>query len=78
MDNKLTLAEVFLIFLGFGYLVNHRSKEIHQLNEKHKNCKIHLITKHNREYVSRRKALRLIKEDGYNGCRWCWDDADKG
>jgi len=76
MDNQLTLKEVFLIF--FGYLVNHRSKEIHRINEKHKNCKLHLISDHNSEYVTHRRALKLIKNCGYNGCRWCWEDADKG
>ncbi len=75
---ELTLKEKWFKFWGFGYVVNHRpkSKEIHRLSSKHKNCHTDRIA--NREYVTRSKALKLIREDGYNGCRWCWKDVDKG
>ena len=76
MDNQLTFKEIWMIFWGFGYLVNHNSKEIHRINDKHRNCHLELISKENREYVTRRRAVRLIKNDGYNGCRWCWSEND--
>ena len=78
MDNQLTFWEVWMIFWGFGYLVNHRSREIHRVAEKHTNCKLHLISKNNSEYVTRSRAMKLIKTYHYNGCRWCWEDQDKG
>lgn len=75
---KLTAKEKWFKFWGLGYVVNHRprSKEIHKLSAKHKSCQTHRIS--NREYVTRKKALELIKEQGYNGCRWCWPELDEG
>lgn len=69
---KLTLKEKWFLFWGLGYVVNLRpqSKEIHRLSTKHKSCQTDHIS--NREYVSREKALRLINEEGYSGCRWCF------
>lgn len=78
MDNSLTFLELWYIFWGLGYRVNHRSKEIHKLSNKQHNCKHEFMSKKTSEYVGREKALRLIKEKGYNGCRWCWPRADKG
>ncbi len=75
---RLTLKEKWFWFWGFGYVVNHRSrsKEIHRLGRKHKNCQTERIV--NREYVTRKKALKLIQKKGYNGCRWCWKETDTG
>jgi len=78
METRFTFWEIWVIFFGFGYLVNHRSKEIHRISEKRHNCHIELISSKNSEYVTRRAALRMIKKYKYNGCRWCWDEQDKG
>jgi len=78
MENQLTFWQIWLIVFGFGYLVNHKTKEIHRINDKHHNCQLDLISKKTSEYVTRRTAKRLIKTRGYNGCRWCWDEQDKG
>ena len=75
---KLTFWEFIVDLFGFGYVVNHRSREIHKLSEKTSNCKLDLVAKHNREYVSRSRALVLIAKMGYNGCRWCWSARDQG
>ena len=47
------------------------SKEIHRLGNKHINCQTERIS--NREFVSKRKALKLISEEGYSGCCWCFN-----
>jgi len=78
MDNSFTFKQIWVIFFGFGYLVNHRSKEIHRINNKHVNCHIDLISDKNSEYVTRRTAMKYIKKYKYNGCRWCWKNADLG
>lgn len=78
MDNSFSIKEIFLIFFGFGYMVNHRSKEVHRMSMKHKNCQLDTISKNHSEYVTKSTAKRLIKKFGYNGCRWCWPVADKG
>ena len=70
--------ELFLMFFGFGYLVNHNTKEIHHIYDKHVNCKLELISKNHSEYVTKRQAARLIKKYNYNGCRWCWPIQDIG
>lgn len=78
MDSQFSFREIWLIFFGFGYLVNHRNKEIHRVNEKRHNCHLERISSKTSEYVTRRTAIRLIKTRGYNGCRWCWEEQDKG
>jgi hypothetical protein len=78
MENSFTLKQMFLITTGFGYLVNHRSKEIHRLSEKHRNCHLDIISPKNSEHVTKRTAINLIKKKGYNGCRWCMQEIDLG
>ena len=78
MDNSFTFKQIWMIFFGFGYLVNHRSREIHRLYFKHRNCHIDLIADKNSEYVTRSTAQKLIKTYKYNGCRWCWPVTDLG
>jgi len=78
MDNSLTFKEVWLMLFGFGYRVNHSKKEIHKLADKHKNCCHEAMSKKTSEYITLRKAKKLIKNSGYNGCRWCWEDQDIG
>ena len=72
---KKTFEEWWFKFWGFGYLVNHNKKEIHRLKYKHVNCLTAVMT--NKEYVNEAKASELLAE-GYNGCRWCWAEKDKG
>lgn len=75
---KLTFREKWFLFWGLGYVVNlnPRSKEIHRLKHKHKCCQTERMSR--KRYVSERTAFKLIKEEGYNGCRFCWKDQDKG
>lgn len=78
MDNSFTLKEVFLMMFGFGYRANHNRKEIHRLRNKHKNCNHAAMSKNTSEYVTYRRAKKLIEKYNYNGCRWCWKTEDKG
>lgn len=75
---EITWKETLMILAGFGYLVNHRSREVHRVSDKHRNCHLDLIAKQNREYVTKKTAKHLVKYCGYNGCRWCWDERDMG
>lgn len=72
---KLTTKEKWMKFWGLKYKVNHKSKEIHRLHNKHVNCNTHRIV--NGEFVTEKKAFKLLKE-GYNGCRYCWREKDNG
>lgn len=78
MAAKLTFWQSFYLFFGFGYLVNHRSREIHRISNRKSNCKLEYISSKNSEYVTFKRAMYLIAKRGYNGCRWCWKVADKG
>ena len=75
---KLTFAEKWFLFWGMAYVVNlnPRSKEIHSLNSKHKSCQLDKIVQ--KKYVTRKKALKLIKEEGFNGCLFCWKETNNG
>ena len=75
---ELTFIEKWYKFWGFGYVVNHNkeAREIHKLSNKKSSCHLDWIS--NKEYVTKRKAMKLIKKDFYNGCYWCWKEEDKG
>ena len=68
MGAKLTFWEWWFLVWGFGYLVNHNEKEIHDLSNKHVNCHTDLMT--NKEYAGKRRVRELLS-NGYNGCAFC-------
>lgn len=60
---------------GYRYLLNLRSKEIHQLNNTTDNCLINLMSKNNKKFIGKRKLNKYL-DQGYNGCRWCFASKD--
>jgi len=76
MKAELTKKEKWFKLWGMGYLVNFRPKEIHRLEHKHPNCRTEMIA--NGAFVTKRKANKLIIENGFNGCRYCWKEKDLG
>lgn len=78
MSQNLNFIEKWFLFWGFAYVVNlnPRSKEIHSLKSKHKSCQLDKIRR--KKYVTRKGAHKLIKENGFNGCMFCWKVADVG
>jgi hypothetical protein len=76
MKAELTLKELIFKFFGFGYIVNYGSKEIHRLENKHPNCRTEMIA--NGQFVTKKRAYKLIADNGFNGCRFCWKEKDKG
>jgi hypothetical protein len=71
---KLTFREKVMMFWNLNYRVNHLSKEIHNLKNKHVNCL--KSAKKNTNYVSEQRAIELMQGKEYNGCRWCWKEKD--
>ncbi|MDR1339020.1 MAG: hypothetical protein LBK58_03070 [Prevotellaceae bacterium] len=59
---------LFLRLLGYRYVANLRSKEIHRLDTDYKQCNIPLIRA--KKYL-RKKDLGMWERAGYNGCRFC-------
>jgi hypothetical protein len=70
------MKRLFLKLLGYRYVANLRSKEIHRLDTRFKQCNIELIR--TKKYL-REKDLAMWERAGYNGCRFClpFMDTDK-
>ena len=64
--------------LGKKYLLNLNTKEIHDLSAQHVNCHIALMADHNRQFISRKTAKKLLEDSQYDGCRFCMKDKDNG
>lgn len=64
-----------LELIGFKFIVNHSSKEIHRVQYLTMNCFIDKM-KHS-GYATSWKVKRLLKRN-YNGCRHCYSTENKG
>lgn len=62
-------------WLGYKYIVNHRTKEIHSVKEVTSKCRIASLTR--AEYIRKGKMESYMKA-GYNGCSKCFKDKDNG
>lgn len=72
------MKEFFLRLFGYKYVVNHRSKEIHDLTKEQKNCKLDLMAEDNKQYITKKKRDKLFNaEEPYNGCKWCLTEFNK-
>lgn len=65
----------FLEWIGYKFIANHRTKEVHIASKMTDRCR--LIFMRNAEYVSEKRVKKLY-ESGYNGCRFCNKENDKG
>ena len=63
--------------IGYGYVANNRTLEIHRLNYKHTNFDILGIVDYTfiRNYY---KGVERFVKRGYNGCRYCMPEIDNG
>ena len=63
--------------IGFRFIVNHNSGEVHRVKDLHVNCGIEAMT--NAGYCTKFRVKKLYKRDEkYNGCYWCNKEEDKG
>lgn len=60
------------------YIANRRSKEIHRIGFAHPACSLVKMSEANAIYCTRLWAWFLIRFRGYNGCRYCWPEKDRG
>jgi hypothetical protein len=70
---KIKIKFLFARILGYGYLVNLRSKEIHRLNSKYTQCNLDSIKKY--KFI-KKKQITVWMQYGYNGCRFCMPEID--
>jgi hypothetical protein len=68
--------KLFENFWGHQYLVNLHTGEVHDLKNTHKNCNLHLIASYHKKYVTKKKAMKMMKTGNINGCRWCMPKSD--
>jgi hypothetical protein len=59
--------------LGFKYIANHRTKEIHRVEHLTSRCRINLLKRSG--YCTRWWQEKLLRK-GYNGCRYCYKEKD--
>lgn len=59
--------------IGFKFIVNHESKEIHRVNLLTQNCFVKKMK--NSVYSTLWSVKRLLKK-GYNGCTHCYKSKD--
>jgi len=65
----------FQILFGYKYVANLRTKEIHSVDS---GCKcLKDFARHNQKYLKRSEMVNYLA-NGYNGCRWCMSEIDKG
>lgn len=57
------------------YVINEKTKEIHNSLNIHKNCQLPLIT--NKKYITKSQYKDYLR-NGYDGCRWCNKEENKG
>lgn len=74
---KLTFIEKIVYLLGYRYVYNKRSDEVHRLSHKHKNCGIQFMSRCNKRYLTEGMMEQKMM-DGADGCRWCWNERNSG
>lgn len=74
-NNMKKLWNKIMKLFGFKYLVNLKTNEIHDLSVPHVNCKTDMIRY--KKYINEKELTKLLN-DGYNGCRFCMKNYDRG
>lgn len=60
-----------LKLLGYTYLLNKNTYEIHNLENVKTNCGLNYSNRKNFKRITRSKMLNLMKQEKYDGCRHC-------
>jgi hypothetical protein len=63
----------FYTIIGKVYIANTTSRIIHSVENAGKVCKLDKIPEGGHRHISRKESLRLIREEGYHFCRWCFE-----
>jgi hypothetical protein len=78
----LTFWDKLSIFMGYPYLMNKNTMEVHDLRKLTKSCSVGQMADHNKRRISHSQFEKAITK-GYkgrraNGCRWCLKKHDTG
>jgi hypothetical protein len=74
---KLTMFEKIMFWMGYRYIYNKESNEVHRLSTKHKNCNLQLMSRKNKQYITYIE-MKLKFAQGADGCRWCYSEKNTG
>lgn len=69
------IRNYFLELIGFGYIINHGTREIHKLENVVPRCNIYIMK--NYGYGTKLYTKILIKYFGYDGCSYCYKEKNK-
>ena len=76
------MKEWILAIFGYTYLLNINTGEVHNLKNKTVSCRVHLMSKQNKKYLTRKQFKKImgttINKKLINGCRWCMTKYDLG
>jgi len=74
MQNK--VKEFFRELFGYKYILNERSREVHNPDHEHVNCHLDMIS--HKRYITKRRFNKLYKAGRVDGCRYCIPSKDNG
>lgn len=72
------MRNFFRRLFGLRYLINLSTQEVHSLKNEHPNCRLKLMAKHNKDYVTEEQKEMYLKETLHDGCRWCMPERNHG
>lgn len=73
------MKDFFLKLLGYKYLLNTNTLEVHSLKKQTKACRLNLMADHNKKYMTKKQVKKLLGGTTlHNGCRYCMNEFDKG
>lgn len=73
---EITIIEYLLSLLGYKYVANKNTKEIHNFLVPHHNCHKDLMARKSKKYLTTKGKNKLLASGEYNGCRWCMKSED--
>jgi len=76
MESKKFKRRWLLEFIGFGYIYNIKTHEIHVAEKITPMCGFRNAKKKNMKYITKCKAKKLIRKRLANGCRYCFSEYD--
>lgn len=74
MKTKNSFIIKFKKLFGYRYLINLCTREIHDLKNTHKNCRLNMLV--HKKFI-KEKELEYYLKKKYNGCRFCFKSKDK-
>ena len=73
--NGVRIKDYLLPIIGFNFVINHSTRQIHRLKNKKSDCLIEQMV--NKKHGTKLYVLYLLKYKKYDGCRHCYVEKDK-